>query len=42
MSILSNSLKRLYKKGSIKLDYLDGLLEQGKITKEEYDHIITQ
>jgi len=39
MSILVESLKRLYGADRITLARLDGILADGKITQEEYDYI---
>ena len=36
------SLRRLYMKQSITKEKLDGLLDEGKITQDEYDYIIAE
>lgn len=41
MSVLVESLKRLYAQGKVAITKLDTLLSEGKITQEEYDYITT-
>ena len=41
MSRKVESLKRLYKNNRISKERLEQLLEQGEITQEEFDYIIT-
>lgn len=40
MSTFVESLRRLYKAGKITKKKLDDLLDEGKITQDEYDYII--
>ena len=40
MSTFVESLRRLYKAGKIMKKKLDDLLDEGKITQDEYDYII--
>ncbi|MEE1445851.1 hypothetical protein [Faecalibacillus intestinalis] len=42
MTIFVQSLSRLYKIDKISLDKLNELLENKKITQEEYDYIISK
>lgn len=42
MTIFVQSLSRLYKIAKISLDKLNELLENKKITQEEYDYIISK
>lgn len=41
MSILVESLKRLYSQDKVTLAKLDSMLTDGKITQEEYDYIVS-
>ena len=40
MTIFVESLSRLYHNKSIKIDKLNELLSNGKISKEEYEYIL--
>lgn len=39
MSTLVESLKRLYNFGKIKVEYLQTMVQNGKITQEEFEYI---
>lgn len=40
MRILVESLKRLFDKGIVFVEKIDGMLVDGVITQEEYDYIV--
>ena len=42
MTILIESLKRLYKNQKINLDKIENLLKENKITQEQYNYIVSE
>ena len=41
MNVLVESFKRLYKNGQLTKEKLDSLLKENKISKEEYEYILS-
>ena len=42
MTIIVESIKRLYRDGKVTIEKIDQLLNEKKINKEEYNYIISE